>query len=180
MDRAVAEPLNQPGGGPLAEQAYTIYSDLYREPSGEPLAFAARTQTDIPQLDGSCLKPSTPGERQMVDAFEAANRHSHPVTQHFQIDAGYRVLDEKKASWAAYCIQAHFPGKECEEFKDLKHVRWLGAPGVAPDGEHALVSVIRRCGQYCGVGGIFVAEKKDGHWRHAETGPLTKECSWMY
>jgi hypothetical protein len=180
VDRALTKPLNQPGGGPLPAAAYVVYSDLYRTPSGEPLVFAAKTETDIPQIDGSCLKPTTPEERQMVEAFEAANRMSHPVRPSFKIDEGFRLLDEKKADYAAYCIQAHFPGPECDEYKGLKHVRWLGAPGFAPDGQRALVSVIRRCGHYCGVGGIFVAEKKDGHWQHATTGPLTQQCSWMY
>jgi hypothetical protein len=180
VDRAVTKPLNQPGGGPLAAAAYTVYSDLYRAPQGEPLVFGNQTRTDIPQIDGSCLKPATEDEQKMVEAFEAANHLSHPVRPNFKIDGGYRVLDEKKAAYAAYCIQAHFPGAQCEEYKGMKHVRWLGAPGFAPSGDRALVSVIRDCGHWCGVGGIFVTEKKDGHWMHAEATPLTKECSWMF
>ena len=58
-DLSVSNPLNQPGGGDVAAEAYEVYSALYRQPQQEPLAFAEESQTDIPQLNGSCLKPST-------------------------------------------------------------------------------------------------------------------------
>jgi hypothetical protein len=43
-----------------------------------------------------------------------------------------------------------------------------------------LVSVIKKCGRYCGSGGIFVAEKAGGTWRRAETTDFTRNCNWMY
>src|SRR5580692_9798167 len=59
-DLSTTSPLNQPGGGSIPAEAYEIYSALYQQPQQEPLAFAAESQTDIPQVNGSCLKPSTP------------------------------------------------------------------------------------------------------------------------
>src|SRR5579864_4208813 len=92
QDRSVTNPLNQPGGGAAPEEAYTIYSALYEAPAGEPLAFAENSVTDIPQVDGSCLKPSTPEEREMTAAFEGANRQSHRWERRFTIPAGYQLL----------------------------------------------------------------------------------------
>ena len=71
-DLAATSPLNQPGGGAAPAEAYEVYSELYHAPSQEPLAFAESSVTDIPQLDGSCLRPSTPEEHAMTDAFVAA------------------------------------------------------------------------------------------------------------
>jgi len=76
-DLSISSPLNQQGGGSVAAEAYEIYSALYHAPMEEPLAFAEDSMTDIPQVNGGCLKPSTPEERAMADAFAAANRQSH-------------------------------------------------------------------------------------------------------
>jgi hypothetical protein len=75
-DFSVTSPLNQPGGGAAPNDAYDVYSGLYSAPLDEPLVLAQDSGADIPQLNGSCLKPSTPEERQMADAFESSNRHS--------------------------------------------------------------------------------------------------------
>jgi hypothetical protein len=76
-DLSVTSPLNQPGGGMAPAEAYEIYSSLYEAPVQEPLVFAEDSATDIPQVNGSCLKPSTPQEREMADAFVIANQQNH-------------------------------------------------------------------------------------------------------
>src|ERR1700739_3969984 len=68
-DLAATSPLNQPGGEPAPADAYEIYSDLYHAPMQEPLVFAENSVTDIPQVNGNCLKPSTSEEREITDAF---------------------------------------------------------------------------------------------------------------
>ena len=103
---SVTSPLNVPGGAPEPEEAYAIYSALYQEKSNEALAFANYTSTDIPQLDGSCLKPQTPDERAMAEAFEAANKQSHPWEQKFAIAQGYRLLTARETNEAMECLEA--------------------------------------------------------------------------
>ena len=65
-DLAATSPLNQPGGEAAPAEAYEIYSALYSTPMQEPLAFAENSMTDIPQVDGSCLQPSTQEEHEMT------------------------------------------------------------------------------------------------------------------
>jgi hypothetical protein len=187
-DRNLTSPLNQPGGDPAPEEAYEVYSALYETPAGEPLAFAADSMADIPQLNGSCLRPKTTREQEMVDAFEAANKQSHRWENKFSIAAGYRIMSHDEALYAQYCIvdsgQAVDGGqgrvKGCEDYKQLRHVRYLGVPGFDHAHARALVSVVKECGGDCGSGGIFEVEKVNGHWERADAGDLTRECSWIY
>lgn len=180
-DLSVTSPLNQPGGSPVAADAYEVYSALYQAPIPEPLAFADYSSTDIPQANGSCLKPSTSQEQEMTDAFVAANRQSHPWEQKFAIPEGYELLPAGEVSDAETCLETHGQqGQHCDSYKQVRHVRFLGAPGFDHAHTHALVSVIKKCGRYCGSGGIFVAEKAGGTWRRAETTDFTRNCNWMY
>src|SRR5215469_251873 len=55
-DRSVSSPLNAPGGGPAPADAYEVYSALYQERMDEPLVFSGDSVTDIPQVNGSCLR----------------------------------------------------------------------------------------------------------------------------
>jgi hypothetical protein len=180
-DRSVTNPLNQPGGGSPPAEAYEIYSALYQAPNQEPLAFAEDSVTDIPQVDGSCLKPSTPREREMTEAFEAANRQTHRWENKFAIPEGYRLLSESDAKQAQACLESHGnDGAQCATYKDLRHIRFLGVPGLDRAGTRALVSVVKMCGRYCGNGGIFEVEKAGGAWRRTDTTDFTSNCSWMY
>lgn len=182
-DLSVTSPLNVPGGAPEPEEAYAIYSALYREKSNEPLAFANYTSTDIPQLDGSCLKPQNADEQALTDAFVAANRQSHPWLQRFAIGQGYRLLNTREVNEALECLEAGAKGgalPECAAYKDLRHVRFLGAPGFNADHSRALVSILRKCGRYCGSGGVFEVEKTGGTWKRADVGAFTEECSWIF
>lgn len=182
-DLAATSPLNQPGGAPEPDDAYQIYSALYQEPSSDPLAFAGYSSTDIPQLDGSCLKPQTADQRSMVDAFVAANKQSHPWEQKFAIGQSHRLLTARQVNEAMECLEtggkaATLP--ECAAYKDLRHVRFLGAPGFNADHSRALVSILRKCGRYCGSGGVFEVEKQAATWKRSEVGAFTEECSWMF
>jgi hypothetical protein len=180
-DLSVTSPLNQPGGNAAPADAYEVYSALYQAPAPEPLAFADYSSTDIPQTNGSCLKPSTPQEQQMTDAFVAANLQSHPWEQKFAIPTGYRLLPPDEVTGAETCLETHGQqGLHCDSYKQLRHVRFLGAPGFDHAHTRALVSVIKKCGRYCGSGGIFVAEKTAGTWQRAQTTDFTRNCSWMY
>jgi uncharacterized protein YbdZ (MbtH family) len=180
-DRSARSPLNQQGGGPAPADAYEVYSALYQTPMQEPLVFSEESVTDVPQVGGSCLKPSTPDQRAMVDAFTAANRQSHTWQKQFAIPAGYRMLTRQQAGQAQTCLETH--GRDaarCNEYRDVRHVRFLGVPGFDPPHTHALVSVIRMCGSFCGAGGIFEVEKTASAWQRAETSDFTRDCSWMY
>lgn len=180
-DLSLTSPLNQPGGGTAPAETYEIYSALYQAPLGEPLVFAENSVTDIPQVNGSCLKPSTPQEREMTKAFEVANRQSHRWEQRFNIPWGYRLLSRREAVEAQTCLETHgTDAKRCGRYKQLRHVRFLGAPGLDHTHTRALVSVIKMCGGYCGSGGIFAVEKAGGTWRRSDTTDFTRDCSWMY
>lgn len=180
-DLVVTSPLNQPGGDLAPAEAYEIYSALYQTPTPEPLAFAQNSVTDIPQVNGSCLKPSTPEEREMTDAFIAANQHSHRWEQKFSIPQGYRILPPNELNQAQACLSTH--GRDaaaCAAYKDIRHVRYLGVPGFDHTHTRALVSVIKSCGSLCGSGGIFAVEKTAGKWQRSPTTDFTRNCSWMY
>ncbi len=180
-DLAATSPLNQPGDGVAPADAYEVYSGIYRTSSPDPLAFAENSITDIPQVDGSCLKPSTPEEHEMADAFVAANRQSHRWEQKFSIAQGYRLLPRAEIAKAQSCLATH--GRDaaaCESYKQLRYVRFLGVPGFDQAHTHALASVIKSCGGFCGNGGIFAVEKIDGSWQRSPTTDFTRNCSWMY
>jgi len=180
-DLAATSPLNQPGGEAAPAEAYEIYSGLYQAPLQEPLVFAENSVTDIPQVNGSCLKPSTPEEHEMTDAFVSANRQSHHWEQKFSIAQGYRLLPHNEVAEILSCLATH--GRDvtrCESYKQIKFVRYLGLPGIDHTHTHALVSVIKSCGGFCGNGGIFAVGKKGATWQRSATTDFTRDCSWMY
>ena len=179
-DLSVTSPLNQRGGGPAGADAYEVYSALYQTPQQEPLAIAEDSLTDIPQVDGSCLKPANAEERDLADAFVAANLKSHRWEKKFSISSEYILLSAVESKTAEACIESHGAGSDCAQYKALKHVRYLGVPGFDHTHTRALVSVVKKCGKYCGEGGIFLAEKTGGVWHRAEVSNLVRECSWMY
>ena len=180
-DLSITSPLNQPGGSAVAAEAYEIYSSLYQAPQPEPLAFADESVTDIPQVDGSCLKPTTPEEHQMADAFVTANKQSHRWERRFSIPAEYRLLSRDQAENALNCIERRKQDSaSCEPYKQLLHVRYLGVPGFDRTHTRALVSIVKKCGAYCGSGGIFVMERTGNSWRRAEATEFAQGCSWMY
>ena len=180
-DLSVTSPLNQPGGGTAPPEAYEIYSALYQTPLQEPLVFAEDSVTDIPQVNGSCLKPSTPQEREMTGAFVAANQQSHQWERKFTIPEGYRLLPRSETAEAQTCLETQRSDAAlCESYKQLRHVRFLGVPGLDNGHTRALVSVVKMCGGFCGSGGIFVVEKTGGTWRRSNTTNFTRDCNWMY
>jgi hypothetical protein len=180
-DLGVTRPLNQPGGGPAPDDAYEVYSDLYQAPMQEPLAFAEDSAIDIPQVNGSCLRPKAPQEHEMTDAFVAANQQVHRWMQKFSITQGFRLLSASELAQAQTCLAAHAGGGgRCAEYKQLRYVRLLGVPGFNQAHTRALVSVIKSCGEFCGSGGIFAVEKKNGAWQRSATTDFTRDCSWIY
>jgi hypothetical protein len=180
-DLSTASPLNQPGAEPVPADAYEVYSALYQTPAAEPLVFAAESRTDIPQVGGSCLKPSTPDERELNDAFVAANQQSHLWQQNFTIPQGYSVLSPADTLQAQACLQAHdTTSARCATYSKNRHVRFLGVPGFDRSHTHALVSVIKNCGGFCGSGGIFAVEKSGKTWVRSDTTDFTRDCSWAY
>jgi hypothetical protein len=181
-DLSVTSPLNIPGGGGAPAEAYEVYSALYREPMQERLVFSDESVTDIPQVNGSCLQAATPEEHELIDAFVAANRQSHRWEARFTIPAGYELISREKAAEAQRCLETHSQdGALCAAFRGVLHVRFLGVPGFDRTHTHALVSVVKMCGSFCGSGGIFEVERAaGGAWRRSEPSDLTRECSWMY
>jgi len=146
-DLGATMPMNQAGGGVAPADAYEVYSGLYQAPMDEPLAFAESSVTDIPQVDGSCLKPTTAEEREMADAFVAANRQSHRWEQKFSIAQGYKLLPHGELVQVQNCLATHGrDAAKCEAYKQIKYVRYLGVPGFDQAHGHALVSVIKSCG----------------------------------
>jgi hypothetical protein len=180
-DLGVTMPLNQPGGGVAPAEAYEVYSALYQAPMNEPLAFAEESETDIPQVNGSCLRSATPQEHEMADAFAAANQQSHRWEQKFSIANGYRVLPHADLVQAQTCLVTHQrDAVQCADYKQLRYVRLLGVPGFDHAHTRALVSVIKSCGHLCGSGGIFAVEKTAGAWQRSPASDFTRDCSWMY
>lgn len=180
-DLSVSNPLNQSGGGAAPADAYPVYSALYQEPQQEPLVFAEDSVTDIPQVGASCLKPSTADEREMNDAFVAANRQSQRWEPKFTIASGYRLLTRTEAARVQSCLDTHGQGAtKCAAWRDIRHIRFLGVPGFDHDHSHALVSVIRMCGSFCGSGGIFEVAREGSSWKRVPSTPFTSDCSWMY
>ncbi len=180
-DLGVTMPLNQPGGGVAPAEAYEVYSALYQAPMHEPLAFAEESDTDIPQVNGSCLRPATPQEHEMADAFAAANQQSHRWEQKFSIAQGYRLLPHAALVQAQTCLATHQrDAVQCADYKQLRYVRLLGVPGFDHAHTRALVSVIKSCGHLCGSGGIFAVEKTAGAWQRSPASDFTRDCSWMY
>jgi hypothetical protein len=165
-DLGATMPLNQPGGGLVPTEAYAVYSALYQAPMQEPLVFSEDSLTDIPQVNGSCLRPSVPQEQEMTDAFVAANRQTHRWEQKFSIPQGYRLLPHSELTQ--------------ENYKRVRYVRLLGVPGFDHAHTRALVSIIKSCGHLCGSGGIFAVERMGGTWRRSATTDFTRDCSWMY
>jgi hypothetical protein len=165
-DLGATMPLNQPGGGLVPTEAYAVYSALYQAPMQEPLVFSEDSLTDIPQVNGSCLRPSVPQEQEMTDAFVAANRQTHRWEQKFSIPQGYRLLPHSELTQ--------------ETYKRVRYVRLLGVPGFDHAHTRALVSVIKSCGHLCGSGGIFAVERMGGTWQRSATSDFTRDCSWMY
>ena len=140
----------------MNDEAYPVYSALYKEPLDQPLAFAEASVTDIPQVDGSCLKPGTDAERQMTESFEAANRQTHRWEKKFSIAQGYRVLSNNEVAIARQCkLEKDVSSQQCKPYADLRTIRLLGVPGFDQAHSRALVSVIKSCGKLCGSGGIF-------------------------
>jgi hypothetical protein len=180
-DRAITSPLNQPGGSAAPVEAYEVYSALYQAPMDEPLVFSNDSVTDIPQVNGSCLRPSTAQEHELTEAFEAANRQSHRWEQKFTIPQGYRLMSRGQAAEAQTCMETHGQdATRCEAYKQVRHMRFLGVPGFDRAHTRALVSVVKMCGRYCGNGGIFEVEKTGGTWRRSDANDFTRNCSWMY
>jgi hypothetical protein len=180
-DLSLTSPLNVPGGGVAPSEAYEVYSALYQAPQQEPLVFSDDSVTDIPQVNGGCLQPATPQEREMTDAFVAANRQSHRWEQRFTIPGGYRLIARSEAAQAQHCLETHLQDQaRCASFKGVTHVRFLGVPGFDRTHTRALASVVKMCGSFCGSGGIFEVEKSGSTWRRSEATDFTRECSWMY
>jgi hypothetical protein len=165
-DLGATMPLNQPGGGVVSTEAYAVYSALYQAPMQEPLVFSEDSLTDIPQVNGSCLRPTAAQEQEMTDAFVAANQQTHRWEQKFSIPQGYRLLPHSELTQ--------------ENYKQVRYVRLLGVPGFDHAHTRALVSVIKSCGHLCGSGGIFAVERMGGTWQRSATTDFTRDCSWMY
>jgi hypothetical protein len=181
LNRGVTAPLNQPGGGMAPAEAYQVYSALYQTPVDEPLAFAEDSWTDVPQVGECCLRPSTPEEHEMADAFGAANQQSHRWEQKFSIAQGYWLFSASEALRARQCLSPTERNyAQCASYKQLRYVRLLGMPGFDHAHTRALVSVIKRCSGFCGSGGIFEVQKLGGEWQRVATTNFTRNCSWMY
>jgi hypothetical protein len=185
-DLSVTSPLNQPGGGPAPAEAYTIYSSLYQAPSptpiDEPLVFAKNSQTDIPQIaGGSCLRPANEEERKLSAGFDAANAQSREWQQQFNIPAGYRLLSPAEINQAEDCFaRRDLKSPQCAAWAQVRHIRYLGVPALDASGTHALVSVMKTCGNQCGGGGIFEVEKDGASWKRMPETDFTRDCSWVY
>jgi uncharacterized protein YbdZ (MbtH family) len=71
------------------------------------LVFSNDSVTDIPQVNGSCLKTSTAQEHELTNAFEAANRQSQRWEQRFTIPQGYRLMSRSQAAETQACLDTH-------------------------------------------------------------------------
>jgi hypothetical protein len=179
-DLGVTMPLNQPGGAPASAEAYEVYSALYQAPLEGMLAFAEDSVTDVPQVNGNCLKPATPQEQEMTVDFVAANRQSCRWERKFSIPQDYQLLSQSGLAQAQACLATRSRAGQCADYQQLRYVRLLGNPGFDHAHTRALVSVIKSCGHLCGSGGIFAVEKMGGTWQRSPNSDFTRDCSWMY
>jgi hypothetical protein len=181
-DLGATMPLNQPGGGVAPPEAYEVYSALYQAPMHELLVFAEDSQTDIPQVNGSCLQPVSSQEKEMTDAFVAVNQQSHRWEQKFSMAQGYRLLPRSEITQAQTCLlHRQGGGAQCADYQQVRYVRFLGVPGFNHAHTRALVSVIKSCAPAnCGSGGIFAVEKTQGKWQRSPATDFAGGCSWMY
>ena len=95
-DLAATNPLNQPGGGAAPSEAYEVYSTLYQAPAGEPLVFADESRTDIPQVGGSCLKPSTRGRARDDRRFCRSQPAKSSLGTEIHDPAGISAVDAER------------------------------------------------------------------------------------
>jgi len=117
----------------------------------------------------------------MADAFVAANQQVHRWEHKFSIPQGYRLLPQSELAQVQTCLVTHARGgAPCQDYKQLRYVRLLGVPGFNHAHTRALVSVIKSCGYFCGIGGIFAVEKSGGTWQRSVTTDFTRDCSWIY
>jgi hypothetical protein len=163
-------------------QAYEVYSALYQLPIHEQLVFVEDSETDIPQVNGSCLQPASSQEKEMTDAFVAANQQSHRWEHKFSIPQGYRLLPHAEISRAQMCLSSHQGGAaQCDDYQQVRYVRFLGVPGFNHAHTRALVSVIKSCAPgNCGGGGVFAVEKTGGTWHRSPVSDFMRDCSWIY
>ena len=164
-----------------------IYSALYQEKSNEPLAFANYTSTEQSATGRKLPETGAPYERGMAEAFEAANKQSHPWEQKFATAQGYRLLTARETNEAMECLEANSEAGEkaaalpqCAAYKDTAPRAVPGRAGVQC-GPHAsagfdhsqMRAVLRRRR-------IFEVEKTG---RDVETSPgrgaFAEECSSM-
>jgi hypothetical protein len=147
----------------------------------EQFVFAEDSDTDIPQVNGSCLQPASSQEKEMIDAFVAANQQSHRWEQKFSIPQGYRLLPHAEITRAQTCLLHQVGTAQCADYQQVRYVRFLGVPGFNQAHTRALVSVIKSCAPgNCGSGGIFAVEKTQGKWQRSPASDFTRNCSWMY
>jgi hypothetical protein len=170
---------NATSGDPLTPEAYSLYSAIYRSGSAELLGIAA---SPLPFKDSSlsCLKPSTPEEREMVKA--AKNQVVGRVEWKRQFDFGraYILIPAAETNKAIDCIQfATRSGAltECDPYVKLQYVRFLSIPIFNRDHTRALVAASRVCGGVCGDGGVFVYRKTRDGWEF-EKDSFAK-CHWV-
>ncbi|MFP5226041.1 MAG: hypothetical protein ACLGXA_00320, partial [Acidobacteriota bacterium] len=124
---------------------------------------------------------TTPTEHELNDAFVAANQQSHLWQQNFTIPQGYSVLSPVDTAQAQACLQSHDrTSARCSAYGNVRHIRFLGLPGFDRSHTHALVSVIKNCGGFCGSGGIFAVEKHGNTWIRSDTTDFIRDCSWIY
>jgi hypothetical protein len=172
-------PLNQPGGGVAPAEAYEVYSALYQAPMNEQLVFAEDSNTATPPGNGSCLQPTSPEEKEMTDAFVAANQQSRRWEQKFSIPQGYRLLPHAEIAQAQTCL-LHHQGAQCADYQQVRYVRFLGVPGFNHAHTRALVSVIKSCAPgNCGGGIVFAVVKAQGKWQPSAT-DFPGGCSWIF
>ena len=106
-DLAATMPMNQSGGGVAPADAYEVYSALYQAPMDEPLAFRRIRSPIFRRWMAVALSRRRRMEREMTDAFVAANRQSHRWEQKFSIRRATSCYHRSELMQVRSCLATH-------------------------------------------------------------------------
>jgi hypothetical protein len=166
----------------VAREAYDLFSSIYRNSSSlapdEVLAIGQRVYSQTGDAR-QCVKPRTGEERLMLDNFIQLNQVPHVWEARFDFGRAYKLVGERETNEAIDCIHpvGRVAPKACEQYVNVRFVRFLSAPGFNRDRTRALFAFNRVCGGLCGNGTVLVYRKTARGW---EEEPRTfATCLWV-
>ena len=166
----------------VAREAYDLFSSIYRNSGSlapdEVLAIGQRVYAQTGDAR-QCVRPRTEEERLMLDNLRQLSQAPHVWEARFDFGRAYKLLGESEIPEAIDCIQpiGRVRPKACDQYVNVRYVRFFSAPGFNKDHTRALFALDRVCGGLCGDGTVFVYRKTARGW---EQEPRTfATCVWV-